>query len=66
MVFEIDAHGHVQGRFSTRPSCRILTINASSNRTGHNGSSGRLCYSFTSSITASVTAEINDGGTSTP
>jgi hypothetical protein len=43
-----------------------LTINASSNRTGHNGSSGRLCYSFTSSITASVTAEINDGGTSTP
>ena len=43
-------------RFSTRPSVRIFTTSASS---------GRVCQALTSSITASVTFEINAGDTST-
>src|SRR4051794_8409618 len=52
-------------RFSTRPSCRILTTNASRYTMAYTGSKGRLCQTRTSSITASVTSLINEGLTST-
>src|SRR5688572_12823310 len=49
----------------TVASSRIFTRSASKNTTGYIGSSGRLCHAVTSATTASVTALIKSGETST-
>src|ERR1700694_5897132 len=46
-------------RFSTRPSCRIFTYRASRYTIPYTASSARFCHTLTSSITASLTCEIN-------
>jgi hypothetical protein len=48
--------------YTARLSCRIFTISASRNRIGCSGYTGRVCQTFTSSMTS----EIIDGETSTP
>jgi hypothetical protein len=54
------------GLFCTTWLSRTFTTIASRNTTAQTGSSGRACQAFTSSSTASVTAETVEGDSSVP